>query len=263
MRIPLVEGRDFRTQDNDQANSVAIVNEAFAQRFFAGRNVVGRRLRGWGRTLVIVGIAKDTKYAYPTEGARAYLYVPFRQFAGPETETVLHVATDGAPESVLQAAEREIKSNSALAFISYGMPLKDYIGAAVFKHKMAAALMSVLGTTALILAALGVYGVVGHSVTQRTNEIGIRIALGASDKGILKLIVLQGVRVAAIGLGTGAIAVVALSRLLATLLYNVDPLDRFTLLLASLLLLGTALLASSIPAYRASRMDPLKALRVG
>ena len=262
MRIPLVDGRDFRSQDNESAARVAIVNETFAKRFFNGRNAIGRRLNGWGESITIVGVAKDSKYASPTEAPQAYLYVPFSQFAVPETEIVLHVAMKGAPGSAVDEVRREIAAVNSMSYVSYAMPLKEYIGAAFFKHRMAAALMSILSVTALVLAGLGMYGVVSHSVKQRTREIGIRIAVGASDKGILKLIVFQGVRMTAAGLLVGIVAAVALCQLLATFLYGVDPADPLILAAASLMLLTVSILASGMPAFSASRMNPVEALRL-
>ena len=263
MRIPLLEGRDFRPQDDESAGKVAIVNQTFAKRFFKSSSVIGRRLNGWGEKITIIGIAKDSKYASATEASRPLLYVPFRQFADAETEVVLHIATQAAPAKLIAAVRRQAASASSLANVSYAMPLKEYIGAAIFKHKIASSLMSILSITALILAALGIYGVISHSVTQRTREIGIRIAVGASRTGILKLIVFQGMRMTAIGLLIGIMAAITLCQLLATFLYGVSPQDPATLALAALILLSVSTLASSVPAFRAGRMSPVKALRLG
>jgi putative ABC transport system permease protein len=262
MRIPLLEGRDFRSQDDGEATKVAIVNQTFARRFFNHGNVIGRHITGWGESITIIGVAKDSKYASPTEASRPYLYVPFRQFAMPETEMVLHIAAREAPANVIEAARREIGSAGSVAYVSFVMPLKEYIGAAVFKHKVASGLMSILSLTALILAGLGIYGVISHSVTQRTREIGIRIAVGASEEGILKLIVFQGVRMTAAGLLVGTLIAVALCQLLASFLYGVDPADPGTLASAALILLTVSIAASGLPALRAARMSPVKALRL-
>jgi ABC-type antimicrobial peptide transport system permease subunit len=142
------------------------------------------------------------------------------------------------------------------------MPLKEYIGAAVFKHKMAASLLSVLALAALLLAALGIYGVMSNTVKQRTNEIGIRMALGATSANILKLIVFQGIRIALAGVIVGVIASLALSRIVATLLFGVSAVDLTTFVGVSAAIIAVSILTSGFPAYRAVRMNPIKVLRV-
>lgn len=262
MRIPEIEGRYFNENDRPDAPAVAIVNETFAKRYINGSNPVGHQIHGWGKTLTIVGVVKDSKYANSTESPQAYLYVPFRQFAKPDTEVMMHIAVNGAPQNVLPLVRREIDAFHSVAYVSYGMPLKEYIGAAVFKHKMAASLLTVLGITALLLAALGIYGVMSYSVAQRTNEIGIRMALGASGGNILKMIVFQALRMAAIGLVIGVLVSFAISRFLTVLLFGVGASDPATFVVVSGLIIAVALLASGVPAYRAARMNVLQALRL-
>jgi predicted permease len=262
MRIPLVAGRVFDERDTDAAPAVAIVNEAFVRRFIGGGTAVGHTIRGWGKPLTIVGVVKDTKYATSTELPQPYFYVPFRQFAGPETEVVLHVAVNGAPENLGSAVRREVETLNSVAYVSSEMPLKQYIAGAAFRHRIAATCLSVLGAAALLLAALGIYGVMSYSVAQRTNEIGIRMALGASNTNILSTVVFQGVRMAAIGWGIGIAASMVVARFLTVLLYGVDPIDPLTLIAVSGLILVVAFLASAIPALRAGRLDPMNALRM-
>jgi ABC-type antimicrobial peptide transport system permease subunit len=268
MKIPLLEGRTFDRRDDwrhwtdASVPAVAIVNETFVKRFISSQNPIGHHIRGWGKTLTIVGIVKDSKYATPTEAPLPYLYVPFRQFAGSDTSVILHIAVDGAPEAVMSAVRREMYPLNSLASVSYVMPLKEYIGAAVFKNRLAAILLSILGITALILAMLGIYGVMSQSVAQRAHEIGIRVALGASAKTIVTLIVFQGARLAMTGVGMGILLSLLLSRILTTFLYGVNAFDAGTILAVSFLLLAVALLATSIPAYRASRVDSVKLLRL-
>ena len=262
MRIPKTEGRYFNANDGPAAPAVAIVNKTFVKRYINGNNPLGHQIRGWGRNLTIVGVVQDSKYANSTENPQPYFYVPFRQFAQPDTEVMLHIAVEGDPQNVLSLVRREIDALNSVAYVSYGMPLKEYIGAAVFKHKMAASLLTVLGIAALLLAALGIYGVMSYSVAQRTNEIGIRMALGASSGDILKMIILQAFRMAAMGLIIGVLVAFAVSRFLAILLYGVDASDPATFLGVSGLIIGVALLASGVPAYRAGRMNVLKALHL-
>ncbi|HYR82564.1 MAG TPA: ABC transporter permease [Terriglobia bacterium] len=262
MKIPRIEGRSFDQRDKSEAPAVAIVNETFVKRFITGSNTVGHMIRGWGKPLTIVGVVADSKYANSTDAAQPYLYVPFRQFAGNDTEVVLHIAVNGDPRSLFPTVRREVNALNSIAYVSYEQTLKEYIGSAAFKHKIAASLLSVLGITALLLAGLGICGVISHSVTQRANEIGIRMALGASGRTILGMIVYQGVRMAIIGSTIGLLLSVALSRLLSVLLYGVDPIDPVTFVAVSCVIIVVALLASGIPAYRAGRMDPVKALRI-
>jgi predicted permease len=262
MRVQKTEGRYFNEKDSSEAPAVAIVNQTFAKRYINGANPIGHRINGWGKVLTIVGVVKNSKYANSTETAQPYLYVPFRQFAKPDTEVMMHIAVQSTPQNVLPIVRREIDALNSVAYVSYGMPLKEYIGAAVFKHKMAASLLTVLGITALLLAALGIYGVMSYSVSQRTNEIGIRMALGASSSNILKMIIFQAARMAAIGLIIGVLVSLAVSRFLAILLYDVNASDPATFLVVSGLILGVALLASGVPAYRASRMNVLEALHL-
>ncbi len=265
MRIPLVDGRFFTDQDRGDSQTVAIVNETFVRRFMGSRLAVGNELRGWGRTLNVVGVVKDSKYASATEAPIPYLYVPFRQLSSGGGEVVMHVSVndDVPPEGMMAAVRTEVDSSSSVASISYAMSLREYTDAALFKHKISAILLAVLGGTALILAALGIYGVMSHSVTQRMPEIGVRMAVGAVRTNIFGLIVSHGFRLSLLGLFLGILASVAVSRLWASLIYGVGALDLGTVFSSAFVIVAFALFASVVPAYRATKINPLEVLPSG
>jgi len=263
MRIRLVAGREFTTADDDDATPVVIVNETFARRYFSNREVLGRTLRGWGQDLKIVGIVADSKYASLTETALPYVYVPFAQFATAETEAIVHISAIAAPREVLQRARSQIASLGTAGYVVWSMTLREYAEASLFQSKIAAVLLSVLAGAALALATLGIYGVSSHSVRQRTNELGIRIALGALPEQILQLVLGRSLLIAGIGIVAGVVLSLAAAPLLTSLLYGVDAIDVQVHAEVAALLVVVTVLGSAMPAMRAIRIDPATALRSG
>jgi len=264
MRIPVVEGRVFSEQDTREAPKVAVVNETFARRYFAGRNAIGRRLVGWGQVLTIVGVVADSKYQSLTEAPRPYFYVPHRQFSLKGTELIMHVATTGGPVSSRfeEAVGRELTNSvRAAAHVSWSMPLERYIAATVFRNRLAMTLLSCLAAVTLVLSAMGMYGVLSNFVLQRTAEIGIRMSLGASKADVVRLILLQGVRPVLVGVGVGVVLTLAISQVLTTFLYGVAPIDVGVYAGVGALLLGVAALVCVGPAYRAGMLEPSIAAR--
>jgi len=266
MRIPLVDGRYFTERDDSQhwngtIPAVAIVNETFVKRFIGGGNAIGHRIRGWGKTLTVVGVVKDSKIDSPSETPQPYFYVPFRQFATGETNVILHVAVDSTPDNVSSVIQREIGAMNSLAYVSYAVSLREYIGGAVFKNKVAAALLTVLGMTALALAALGIYGVISSSVSQRASEIGIRLALGGEPGSIISMVIRESLTMTFVGIVLGIVGAALLSGLLSSLLFGVSAVDPGVYLIVTALLTFVAILACTVPALRAARIDPLAALR--
>jgi macrolide transport system ATP-binding/permease protein len=259
MGIPLMEGRDIADGDVSGARDVVVINETLARRYFAGRPALGGQLKLFGRTLDVVGIARDGKYSSISEAPRPAIYVPAQQIYVPDATIVL--ATTGDPLSVLpgvQAAVRELDPNVPLFEVR---TMAEHLETATFVQRAAASVVTALGVVALLLAAIGLYGVIAGSVALRTPELGMRLALGASRRDIVQLILSQGLKIAVLGLVIGLGLAVAATRLLAGLLVGVTPTDASSYLLTIVVLAIVAITATALPARRAAKMDPLKALR--
>jgi len=261
LKIPIVEGRDFTLHDDAEAPPVMIVNQEFVRRFIPAGIALGRRVQGWGEWFTIVGVVQDTKVYRLTEAPTPYFYVPIRQIYRPEMGLVFLVRTSAPIDAALFALRREAHTVDPSVPVFDASSFDESIAASLFGQRISAALLSVLGSVALLLAAVGLYGVIGYSVAQRTNEIGIRMALGAQASDVLRPVLGQGAKLAGIGIFAGALASLALSRLLARLLFGVSATDPTTFLEVALLLTLVALAACYIPARRASRLDPVVALR--
>lgn len=261
--IPLLSGRDFREQDTPQTAQVAIVNQTFARRFFSGGDPVGGRIRGSGDGpwVSIVGMVKDSKYRSVTEAPTPYFYLPFRQSHGGEFWTAFFIRTVGPARDQIGAVRREaaLVEPSAAAFPV--ITFEEHVNASLFPQRIAAALLSVLGAVALLLAALGLYGVLAFAVGQREHEFGIRMALGAQSRDLLGNVVRQGLLLALAGVVLGAILAFVAARLIGGLLVNLSATDPLILSGTSLFLVVVALLASYLPARQATKVDPLNSLR--
>ena len=261
LRIPLLDGRDFRESDDAQAQPVMIVNQRFAKRFFGDGNPIGRKVQGWGQWFTVVGLVKDTKYHTPNEDQRALIFVPFRQVYREEMGIAFYVRTAGDPNIALAAMRRTVNELDPSVGVFDSTPLTEYISASLFAQKIAASLLGVLGAIALVLAAVGLYSVMAYAIVQRTQEIGIRMALGANPRDVLALVVRQGMRMALLGILAGVIAAAALTRVAASLLIHVSATDPGIFCGAALFLAAIALVAACVPAWRAVRIDPNVALR--
>jgi predicted permease len=261
MKIPVLDGRDFDLHDDAQSRKVAIVNQQFANRFFAGRNPIGHKIKGWGEWFTIVGVAQGIKYHKFTEDPLPYFYVPIRQIFRPEYGLTLHVRTSGSMSTAIAAIRGEAAALDPGLTVFDTEAMTEYISASLFGQKIAASLLSVLGSIALLLAAIGLYSVMAYSVAQRTSEIGIRVTLGAQPRDVMALVIRQGVGFALAGLLTGSLAAAALARVLAAALVAVSPADPMVYGIAALFTVAIALLSAVIPAWRALRVDPMVALR--
>ena len=261
LRIPLQDGRDFTERDDEKSQPVMIVSETFARRYFAGRYAIGRRVRGWAQWFTVVGVAKDSKYHTPNEAPQPYFYVPFRQVYRADLGIAFYVRAEGDTNQALSAMRREVRAMDPNAGMFDAMPLVEYTGASLFPQKVAASLLAALGAIALVLAAVGLYSVMAYSVTQRTQEIGIRMALGARPGDVLALLVGQGMALTAGGLLAVVAAAAALTRLASGLLVNVSATDPLIFGGAALFLAVVALAATLVPARRATHIDPNAALR--
>ena len=267
MKIPIVAGRDFNLGDtatrlhNDPVRKVMIVNQEFARRFFAGREPIGRRVRGWGEWFTVVGVVENIKYQHLTEGPRPFLYVPIRQVYRPEYGLNFYVRTSGPVSSAIAAIHRESATIDPALMISDSMPLSEYISASLYGQKVGAILLNVLGGLGLFMAALGLYSVMAYTVAQRTAEIGIRMTLGAKPRDMLLLVLRQGLGFAFAGLAAGSLAAAVLSRTMSAVLVSVSPADPAVYGGAVVFVVATAVLALAFPAWRALRVDPMAALR--
>jgi predicted permease len=259
LRVPILEGRDFTEQDDRRWLPVMIVNQAFARRFFEHRNPLGKRVYGWGKWFTVAGVVKDSKYVGVAERPRPYFFVPFRQVYREDRAVALYVRTAGDPGAMIPELRRQVRLLDPKVGVYDAMPLAEYIGGSLYPMKVAATLLGVLGAWCLALAALGLYGVMAYTVSQRTHEVGIRMALGARPADVLRLVVGQAMLLVAGGLAAGAVAAFGLTRLVRGALVGAG--DPGVFLGAALMLSAVAALASFLPAQRAAGVDPVVALR--
>jgi predicted permease len=261
LRIPMIEGRDFTELDDLNTQPVMVVNQRFVKRFFGSANPIGRKVKGWGKWFTIVGLVKDTKYHAPNEDQRALFYVPFRQVYREELAIAFYARTAGDPNTALAAVRREVQQMDPNVGVFDAAPLSEYITASLFAQKIAASLLGLLGALALGLAAVGLYCVMAYSITQRTQEIGIRMALGAKPRDVLLLIVRQAMGIVLAGVLVGTLVAAALTRAAAGLLVKVSATDPLIFGGAAIFLAVIGLIAACFPAIRAARIDPNVTLR--
>ena len=266
MGTPLLHGREFTNQDRKDTERVAIVNETFVRRLIpdaaSGESALGRRISyrdGQGPFVRIVGVARDGKYFNIYEEPRSFIWDPLSQDYNSSASLVVRTTGDS------QAALAGVRN--AVSALDLNLPLYDvkilteHMRLALFPGRIAATVLSGFGLVALMLAAIGIYGVTSYSVAQRTREIGIRMALGARLSDVLRLVIGNGLKLMAIGVGLGLIGAYVLTRALTSLLSGISPTDPVTFIFVSLLLIAVALVATYIPARRATKVDPLVALK--
>jgi predicted permease len=258
MRIPLLEGREFLKEDGRDR---AIVNETFARRYFGGRSVLGRTVRTGRLALTITGMVADIKYHRLAETPQPYIYFPFHAFYDADTGLAFHIRTAGDPAALMPAVRREMQAIDPSVPVFASTSLRDYIGAAYFAPRAGAMMLSGLGALAIFLAALGLYSVLAFWVTQRTQEIGVRMALGAQRADILRMVARQGMGAAAVGIALGIVLALAGARAAASVLLGITPTDPPAFIIASVFLMLVAALACYLPARRAARVQPMAALR--
>jgi len=261
LKIPILDGRDFRAQDTMTSESVMIVNQEFVRRFVREGMAVGGRVHGWGKWFRIVGVVQNTKIHRPTEGPTPYFYVPISQIYHPEMGLAFYVRTSGSMNSAITALQREARVADPFVPVFDASSLDDFMSASLFPQKAASSLLGVLGVVSLLLAAVGLYGVMAYSVAQRTSEIGIRMALGAQPIDVVRLVVRQGMFYALTGLAAGSLAAAALARVVSHALPGVSPVDPSIYTAAMALTILTALTSIALPACRAVGINPLAALR--
>lgn len=262
MRIPLTRGRLFSDADREGAVRVAIVNETFARRNWPDEVPLGKRIRLGALNDVefaIVGVARDAKYRTLTETPRAMVYVPYEQWPTTSPVVLLRLARPGA--HVAGALHGIVRELDEAIPIDVNLPYREVMGIAMLPSRAAALFTTVFGGVGLLLAALGLYGILAFAVAQRTREIGIRMTLGAGTGTIRAWVIRGGVKLVGAGLAIGFVIAFAVTRFLRSLLYGLSPTDPITFAGIALLLVGVALAASYLPAWRATRIDPVEALR--
>ena len=268
VKMPIVEGRGFTASDDERATPVAVVNQAFARRFWPGGSAVGRTFHRDKDVVTVVGVARDAKYSSLRESLQPFVYFAFAQTESPAAHAELLVRT-GCPPKVggcdparlaptIRAAVRELDPLLPTPAVT---TLSAATSGVLAPQRMAALITSVLGAVGLLLAAVGLYGIVAYLVGQRTREIGVRMALGATQRDVLRLVVTDGMRPVAVGMGVGLLLAFGVTRLLMAFLLGVSPLDAVTFVAGAALLTAVALLASWLPARRAAATDPVRALR--
>jgi predicted permease len=257
----LVQGRDFTEQDSENQQRVALVNETFARRFWPEQSALGKRFSldgARGPWIEVVGIIQDGKYFSLSEATKPFAYFNMRPHDGFAT---LVARANGDPATTIAALRREFQQLDATLPVYNVKTLTEHMAVPLFPARIAATLLGSFGLLALLLAAIGIFGVMSYAVAQRTRELGIRIALGANTSNIFRLVLGQGIVLTALGLALGLAAALIGTRWLGGLLFGINALDLTTFAVVALLLAAVALLACWIPARRATKVDPMVALR--
>jgi predicted permease len=259
MGVAIVEGRGIEERDRATSEPVVVINETMARRYWAGRTAVGGRLRTGEQWITVVGVARDGKYGQLSEAARSVMYFPIQQIYRPDP--VLHVATNGPAAPAIGSVRQAVAEIAPELALFDVRTLDEHLRMSVAIPRMAALLLGIFGGLAVALSAVGLSGVIAFSVSQRTREIGVRMALGADRSDVLRSVLGQGARLAGIGLALGLGGAALATPLLGSLLVNVSPTDPMTFAGTAAALLLIALLAAWIPARRAASVDPVTALR--
>jgi putative ABC transport system permease protein len=263
MGIPLISGRTFSESDTDDAPSVAIANVTLARKYWPGESAIGKQVRFEEDTsepaITIVGIVGDVRQLGLHQNAPPILYFPYQQFVLPVTNISIRSTAQastiaGLAKAQFAAVDPDLPSGTIAT-------MQGVIDRSVAQPRFRTALLSAFAIVALMLAAVGLYGLISYSVTQRTREIGIRMALGAGPSQVMRPMLREGLMLAAIGTGIGLLGALAGGRVLSSFLYGVEPTDSMTFGIVALILLAVAFVATLIPSRRALRVDPIAALR--
>lgn len=260
MQIPLLSGRDFTDQDNAQTPAVAVINEAFAQRFWPDQEPIGRKFRTGGVWRTVIGVAQQGKYNRVDEAPHCFFYLPYLQGV-PELDLNLCIRTQGDPMALAQAVRQAVHELDPYVDVLHTLPLAQHTQMALFAQSFTSNLLILLGGVALALAIMGVYAVMAYTVSRRTQEYGIRMALGAQVGDVLKRVLTQALGLTGIGVIIGLALACALTHWLKVFLYGVSPFDPVTLIGVPVFLMMISLLACQLPARKAARIDPMEALR--
>jgi putative ABC transport system permease protein len=265
MGIEVRAGRAFTEQDGAEASPVVIINETMARRFFPNENPIGRRFVWSPSPLTIVGVVGDTRHFGLDQEVRPEIYWPYLQARNFVMRLVVRASSDSSSQanlsSLAAAIRNQVRAVDLIVPVNQVVTMDERLSDSVAPRRFQTLLLSVFAAVALIIATVGVYGVLSYAVGQRMREIGVRMALGAQGADVLRLVVGQGMRMTLIGASLGLAAALALTRVMRNLLFNVSPTDSATFAIITLLLVVVALLASYIPARRATKLDPLMSLR--
>jgi predicted permease len=269
MGIPLKQGRFFTEQDNERSDPVVVIDEAFAHKYFPNANPIGKRVNYAGNLAQIIGVVGHVKQwgldADDTASIRAQLYEPFRQMGDnvlPRLSSVgVVMRAEGATPALLDSIRRVVQSQNRENVIFSPQTMNEVIAGSLAQRRFSMTLLNAFAVVALLMASVGLYGVISYLVGQRTHELGVRIALGAGRKDVLCLVVNHGMKMAMGGVALGLLAALGLTRLLAKMLYGVSATDPATFTVIALLLIAVAMLACVVPAWRATKVDPLVCLR--
>jgi len=257
--IPLLSGREFARNDDENAPLVAIVNRTMMMRYWRGQDPVGLRLQVKGHWVRIVGVVADSKYESMAESPKPFFYVPLHQ--DPSREPELNIRTTQSLQTTMAAVLREVHALDENLALYEVITLQEQVNRATSPQLVAVTLVSILGGLALILSAVGLYGVMSYAVAQSRRELGLRMALGARADNLLRLVLSRGLRLTGAGVLFGTVIALALTRLLGKLLYNVSPHDPVLFGSALVVMTITAIAACLLPAWRAARTDPARVLR--
>jgi len=269
--VPLVRGRVFDERDESEAPPVVIVNDALATKYFAGVDPIGRHFKIGGperpigpnnRWMTVVGVVGDVKYSGLESAPEPSYYMPYRQNPWRGQSVVVRATTPpGDPRALMSAIRRVVASLDKDVPIARVKTMDELMTASVAPPRFRTVLVTMFALVGLLLAAIGIYGVMAYAVAERTHELGVRIALGADRASVLRLVLGEAIALAAIGIAIGLAGAFAATRLIQSLLFGVTSTDALTFTGISALLAVTALVASYVPARRAMRVDPMIALR--
>src|SRR5215472_1937241 len=259
MGIPLISGREFTRADDENAPRVAIVNQTMVARYWRGQNPIGQRLQVKGDWTRVVGVVKDSKYYSVDETPRPFFYVPLRQYFAVEPD--IHIRTTQPLQSIQAAVIREVRALDPNLALYEMITLQEQTNRTTSEQLVAVALVALFGGLALLLASIGLYGVMSYTVSQSTRELGLRMALGAGPSNVLSLVLSYGLRLTITGIMIGIALALLLTRLLGNLLYQVSPRDPLAFAAAFAVMTLASAAACFLPAWRATRTDPIRALR--
>ena len=259
MGIPLVSGREFTRADNETAPLVAVVDETMAAQFWRGVDPVGRRVQVKGRWMQVVGVAHNVRYRNLFETPKPFFYVPLRQNFS--ATTALHIRTTQGPAAFAPSLNREIHALDANVAPSELITMREQVERTTAAQRISVTILVVFGGVAVVLAAIGLYGVMASTVSQSSRELALRMALGAGASDLLRLVLSKGLALTAVGFVLGLVAALQATRFLGYLLYKVSPRDPIAFASAFGVLAFASLVACFVPAWRATRTDPLRALR--